>query len=96
MTTGTDILNLPMNPEQNDAGATTIRIYLKKLLSTLWAEGEGFSGKRPFGNSGWDYDLYPPLITAGLIKGTLDRDGGIDTFDEEAGRKLIAQAIEAL
>jgi hypothetical protein len=38
----------------SDAGDNiTIRDYLRILLETLWEEGEGFSGKRPFGNSGW-------------------------------------------
>ena len=55
--TGLEILDLPMDPDSNDAGASSIRGYLKTLLTTLMAEGEGFSGKRPFGNSGWEYEL---------------------------------------
>lgn len=39
--------------QENDAGAKTIGEYLKKLLLTLWDEEDGFSGKRPFGNSSW-------------------------------------------
>ena len=35
----------------------TIKGYLKELSLTLWKEKECFNGKRPFGNSGWDYDL---------------------------------------
>ena len=31
----------------------TVKDYLKTLLHTLWDEEDGFSGKRPFGNSGW-------------------------------------------
>jgi hypothetical protein len=42
---------------RNDAKARTIKQYLKKLLEMLWERGEGFSGKRPFRNSGWEYDL---------------------------------------
>lgn len=54
----------------------TVRDYLCSLLTTLWNEQEGFSGKRPFGNSGWEYDLYAPLIQAGFIKGKLEEPGG--------------------
>jgi hypothetical protein len=94
--TGLEVLELPMNPDDNDADASTIREYLKTLLSTLWAEGEGFSGKRPLGNSGWDYDLYKPLIQAKAIDGQLDEDNYIQECDDNAGFKLIAAAIEAL
>lgn len=63
----------------NDSGATTVRGYLKALLTTLWQEEEGFSGKRPFGNSSWQYDIYLVMAKAGLIEGvTLDDDGDFD------------------
>jgi hypothetical protein len=69
----------------SDAGDDlTVRDYLKTLLQTMWEEGEGFSGKRPFGNSGWEYDLYKPLIAAGFIKGKLDSDGYVETVDDKA------------
>ena len=91
------ILDLPMR--DNDSGQTTIRGYLKALLKTLWAEGEGFSGKRPFGNSGWEWDMLQPLAAGGLIKAKLDPDGyWIDMPDEERkkGEAIIAEAIERL
>lgn len=53
--TGEDVLALPM--PDNDAGAATVREYLQALLLVLWMEEEGFSGKRPFGNSGWQGEL---------------------------------------
>jgi hypothetical protein len=53
--------------EENDAGASTIGEYLGTLLLTLWQEGESFNGKRPFGNSGWEYDVYRGLIKAGVV-----------------------------
>jgi hypothetical protein len=61
-----EVLALPM--ESNDADAETIRDYLVTLLSVVWDGQEGFSGKRPFGNSGWVHDLYAPLIKAELIE----------------------------
>lgn len=74
----------------------TIREYLKILLKTLWIEGEEFSGKRPFGNSGWQFDLYLPLIAAGIVKGKLDDEGFIEEVDEKAAYNIIKQVIETL
>ena len=91
------VLDLAM-PE-NDSGASTIRGYLVTLLATLWREGEGFSGKRPFGNSSWQCDLYIPMIQAGMIEGTVDEDGYLDDLPLSSERKadgLILAAINAL
>lgn len=49
--------------------------WLKELLVTLLVEEEGFSGKRPFGNSGWQQDAEVALIKVGILKGSLDEDG---------------------
>lgn len=60
----------------SDAGnGLTVREYLKKILLAVWDDGESFSGKRPFGNSGWEYDIYSALIKSGHIQGELDEDG---------------------
>ena len=77
-------------------GASTVRGYLIELLATLWREQEGFSGKRPFGNSGWEYDLYAPLLKAGFIAGAFDEDGCVEQLDNAAGERLILAAIHAL
>lgn len=95
--TSEQILNFPMN--DNDSGANTIRGYLVALLVVLWDEGEGFSGKRPFGNSGWEWDVFVPLINFGAISGELEEDDGytyIVNVDDAAGDKLIREAIQAL
>jgi hypothetical protein len=89
-----DILDTPM--DLNDAGATTIRAYLTALLVTLWQKDEGFSGKRPFGNSGWKYDVWQALIKSGHLPGTLDDDGYVSEVDEDAGDALILAAIEQM
>jgi hypothetical protein len=88
------ILDLPM--EDNDSGADTVRGYLVALLAEVWEHTEGFSGKRPFGNSGWDWDLMIPLVKAGYITGKFDEGGCLDDCDDNAGQKLIAAAILAL
>ena len=73
----------------------TIRKYLTELLVTLWSEGEGFSGKRPFGNSGWQWDVYVPLVRAGLISGEIDKqyDEVVDV-DEATGADFVVKLIE--
>jgi len=87
-----DILNLKIGA--CDCGDdVTIGEYLKQLLLTLWIEDEGFSGKRPFGNSGWRCDIYKPLIEHGLVKGTLDDCGYIDEMDDDKADKLINDVI---
>jgi hypothetical protein len=92
------VLGLPL--PSNDAGAATVRGYLIELLAELWKEEEGFSGKRPFGNSGWQYELYTPMGRAGMIDGlTLDEDGYVDQFppgSRRAADALILAAIRAL
>jgi len=97
MITGKAVLDIPMY--ENDAEATNIREYFQRLLSELWLEGEGFSGKRPFGNSGWDYDLYSALVEAKAIKAKTDEDGNIEEMSPRERAKanaLILSAIEAL
>lgn len=80
----------------SDAGDDlTVRDYLRTLLMTLWEEGEGFSGKRPFGNSSWEFDLYKPLIEGGFIPGTLDEDGYLKTFDEKFAYAYVCDLILA-
>ena len=84
------VLDAPM--EINDANATTVREYLTMLLVTLWTEEESFSGKRPFGNSDWSWDLVPALHNSGLLEGTLDSYGDL-LFDEAVYKTLVKDAI---
>jgi hypothetical protein len=71
----------------------TLREYLLALLLTLWDEQEDFSGKRPFGNSDWAFDVYAALIKAGHLKGTLDSDGAVEDYDEDGGHQLVRLLI---
>lgn len=70
----------------------TYREYFRCLLTTLYDEGEGFSGKRPFGNSGWDYGLTIGLVEIGAVTG--DYEVGPD--DENEANKFIFAMIDAL
>lgn len=87
----TDVLSLMVEHE-----GLTIKEYLCKLLRTLWRHQEGFSGKRPFGNSGWEYDLYIPLVKAKVINGEIDEDGYLDSVDEKAGHRVIDNCITVI
>jgi hypothetical protein len=89
-----EILALPMTA--NDAGAKTIREYLLALLNTLLREEEGFSGKRPFGNSGWIYDLYGAMAKGGVFPATVDEYGDLVDFDEKVAAQELEKAVLAL
>lgn len=95
--TPTEVLDLPLDDHAaNQSGAETIRGYLVALVARVWDEGEGFSGKRPFGNSGWEWDLHPTLIRAGVITGTFDEDGYVEDSDDAAAHRVIADAIKTM
>lgn len=72
----------------------TIREYLKKILIVLFIVGDEFSGKRPFGNSGWKQDLEVALIQNNIIEGSLDDDGFVAT--SEGFESVILSIIEEL
>ncbi len=85
---------IPM--QENDAGAKTIGEYLEKLLLTLWDEEDGFSGKRPFGNSGWKWEIYTALISAKVVNGKLDEDGYIEEVDFSVSDDVVRNIIFAV
>ncbi len=85
--TPAEVLALPMGP--NDAKAVTVRDYFVSLLAKVWEEGEGFNGKRPFGNSGWHWDLIETLESNGLPHRT-------DPLSHAEAYKLIGDAIQSL
>lgn len=106
-----DILELTF--KSNDLNRTvTIREWLSELLAALWREGEGFSGKRPLGNSGWELDVVPVLVEYGVISGQTetkvtttsgadgveDEDEYIDVinYDSKALNGTIADCIRHL
>lgn len=84
------ILNLPL--ERNDSDQDTVRAYLGAQLAELWKWDEGFSGKRPFGNSGWKHDLVYPLVLAGFLEGKqLD-----ETYYDVDEGELVAVILGAI
>lgn len=77
----------------SDGSVTTVRGYLQKLLETLWIKNESFSGKRPFGNGGWEFDLYKPLIDDGFISGSINSDGYIERLDTVEAHHFVLELI---
>lgn len=88
-----EILATPM--QDNDAEAKTIYQYLQKLAYNVWQENEGFSGKRPFGNSGWEHEVYTALANAGHISSKRDSWGDLE-FNQGDADKLMDQALKFL
>ena len=76
-----------------DGEATTISEYLFRLLAKLWEEKECFSGKRPFGNSGWECDIYIALVRGKFVSGKIDDSGCLDDIDQKTADELIKDAI---
>jgi hypothetical protein len=96
MTEPAAILDCAMDPATNDAGARSVREYLSALLAQVWERDEEFSGKRPFGNSGWKWEIRTALVKGGLVEGRLDADGYLDECDTRAADELVQNAIVAL
>ena len=76
--------------EFDEIGKVRIRDYLSALLTTLWDQQESFSSKRPFGNGGWEHDLYAALVAAGAVDGEMDENGYVSSFAEGALAKADA------
>lgn len=81
-----------VDPDSGDD--MTIRAYFKRQLATLWEEGESFSGKRPFGNSGWEGYLEEPLVLYGFIGGEVTH--GIYNEETRQYEALTAEEYAAL
>lgn len=78
-----------------DLGKCTIREYLLELANRCWIEKEGFSGKRPFGNGGWHWDLFSALADGGFITGVRQEDGWIE-LDTSYGEKIVVACFSYL
>ncbi len=81
---------------RNSADAATVGDYLIALLAQLWQQGRGFSSSEPFGDSGWQDELYLGLARAGLVEGEISDGHELDNLDESGAYLLIATAIEGL
>jgi len=82
----------------NDNADVTLREYFKRMLVQVFAEGEGFSGKRPFGDSGWQSQLEFDMVKAGLLPPDPQNnaDFGEMFADVPSFEALIRECIKAL
>ncbi len=78
----------------------TVEECLKYILKELVKEGEGFSGKRPGYDSGWENTIAAALAEEGMLKATWydygDGDKEIKDFSWKDYNALIFAAIDAL
>lgn len=88
------ILSTPMS--ENDAHADTIGQYLATLTRTVWYEGEGFSGKRPFGNSGWKGEIAHALILNKILDGELDEYGLVEDYNDTEFHNIMDSVFTLL
>jgi hypothetical protein len=89
------VLDLPMG-DDNGAGAATVRGYLARLAELVVADGDEFSGNRPFGSSGWMRELYRPLVEAGAVAWSSDEWGTPDGESLRAADAVLAAAARTL
>lgn len=82
-------------PAPNGADARTVTDYLTALLSELWRQEADFSGKRPFGMSGWQHEVYEGLFRAGFDVGVTD-EAGVREVDLDRADALVQAAIAEL
>lgn len=82
--------------QRNDAKAETVGKFLQALLLKLWTEEESFSGKRPFGNSGWKSDVFRALAEENFVPGQEDEEGWFECLDDNEADAIIAAAIKSL
>jgi hypothetical protein len=90
MTNYDAVLATPITTVRN---VHTVKEFLEQLLLTVWTEEEEFSGKRPFGNSGWKQDIAVALIEGKVIDGELDEDGYIEDYDRYEFETLMKNLI---
>ncbi|MFI0486563.1 hypothetical protein [Actinomadura sp. 9N215] len=88
------LLDTPM--PSNSADAATIGEYLKKLLVTVWREGEFFSPVKPFGRASWQTEVHTVMARAGHILGLADPWGLLERADTVHANDLTIDAIEAV
>lgn len=72
----------------------TIREHLYELFSDLFHQGEFFNSTRPWGNSGWQFDVYTALIREGILPGMLDSEGFLNKCDEDECKKFVIEMIK--
>lgn len=71
----------------------TLRTVLKDLVVKIFNEQEGFSGKRPFGDSDFYCRVENSLVIAGFVEGVVE-DGEVVQSNDAQFDKLIKDCVE--
>lgn len=91
--TSIDVLNTPMDPDENYTKATTVGEFLADVATVMW---NNRYAERLFGNSDWAQAVEAALIKAGYVEGTFDEDGYIESSDGETTDTLVLKALHEL
>ena len=81
-----DLLGVELG--DNDSGKATLGGFLAGMID--------LETKRPYGNSGWVWDLYAALVRAGKIDGTFNEYDEVENIDTRAANALIEQAAKEI
>jgi hypothetical protein len=57
---------------------TTLRKEIWKLGTDVWKRQQGFSGKRPYGDSGYYHNVVRGLVEKRLVPGVMKNEGTDD------------------
>lgn len=94
---------MKINPKALDCivcEGMTFREFWKYVSLELWREGEGFSGKRPGVDSGWQSLVVDNLVASGFIKANITQEITEDDWIEydllEDAEKYVNGLIELL
>lgn len=79
-----------------DVGGRPFRAMLKDLLTMVLLQGEEFDGKRPWGDSGWEWDIYNAMVVNGFVRGVVDEYGDVDGVDITECDELIMRCVEEI
>ena len=74
----------------------TIKSYLMEVLITLWCEGEDVTGNRAADAPGWTDPVYGALIRAGVVGGSFNDDGSLETVHWIVANDKLCNAIRNL
>lgn len=77
---------LPDSFGQEFDGCLTLRSFFVEIARRVINEDEGFSGKRPFGNSGWQGYVADTLLKVGLIDDESEYDALMEGVLQELER----------
>lgn len=83
-----DVLNM-------DVDGTPLRKMLKDLLTMVIMQGESFDSKRPWGDGGWEFDIYLAMVQNGFVDGKIE-DFMLWEVDTTKCDEILIRCIEEI